>query len=234
MKKVLYCLLGCVFIFLFNFNSVVHAETKVVEKAVAPGISASDPEVGSIILYDNYKLEFNYVRSVKNIKIWVCEKNMCDMDNPTIGSNQVYIDESKKLEYDLTEYFVVEEGKNATYIVKATAEFSVTYYSGPSIATLNHEIEIKNVDGEILFNILTEESEGAIKAVKTWVLPGLYVLFALTLVIKGVLLGIDIVNYSDQPDVRREKIHAFVYFGIGIIAVSLVTTCVGFLMGLFD
>ena len=75
--------------------------------------------------------------------------------------------------------------------------------------------------------------EKVIEVCNTWVIPGLYVILALTLVIKGVLLSIDIVKHSDNQEVRREKIKAFTFLAVALLCVAGLNTGVGFLTGLF-
>ena len=55
----------------------------------------------------------------------------------------------------------------------------------------------------------------------------------IVLIIKGILLGMDITKYSDQPDIRREKIRGFTYFGVAIFLLAILNTIGGFVTGLF-
>ena len=66
------------------------------------------------------------------------------------------------------------------------------------------------------------------------VIPGIYIVLALILVVKLVLLSIDIVKYADHPEIRKEKFKGFVYVFVGLLAVGLVNASVGFITGLYD
>ena len=53
------------------------------------------------------------------------------------------------------------------------------------------------------------------------------------LVIKGILLGIDIARYADQPEVRKEKLKAFGFFGVAIFLLAILNTIAGIVGDLF-
>ena len=53
------------------------------------------------------------------------------------------------------------------------------------------------------------------------------------ILVKGILLCIDIVKYSDKPNVRKEKLRAFLYLVAVILSIGLLNTCFGLITGLF-
>ena len=69
--------------------------------------------------------------------------------------------------------------------------------------------------------------------VNTIVLPVIYVITSMILVVKGALLGVQIVKSSDMPDVRREKIGALTWLFIGVAIAYAATSVVGVISGFF-
>ena len=234
MKGRVWILLGLIVAYLFSFTNVVSAEDNVLKEVQATVVKEGEKSPGNIKLYGDYTIEFNFEHALNGYKIWVCEEDDCDDKTPTIASSQIFYGPDN-ISKKLTEYMSVEEGEEKVYIIKAQGTFrnSKTSYTA-NIVKLEYKVELKKVDGKIFYDAFVEESQSALKVIKKWVIPGLYILFALTIIVKGILLGIDIVHLADQPDLRREKIRAFIYFFVAMIAVTIVTTSVGYITGLFD
>ena len=234
MKGRVCILLSLIIAYLFSFNNVVSAEDNVLKEAQATAVKEGEKSPGNIKLYNDYTIEFNFEHALNGYKIWVCEEDDCDDKKPTIASSQIFYGPNNISE-KLAEHMSVEEGEEKIYIIEAQGTFrnSKTSYTA-NIVQLEYKVELKKVDGEIFYDVFIEETQGALKVIKTWVIPGLYILFALTVIVKGILLGIDIVHLSDQPDLRREKIRAFIYFFVAMVAITIVTTSVGYITGLFD
>ena len=65
------------------------------------------------------------------------------------------------------------------------------------------------------------------------VLPVMYVVLGLFLVIKGTILGVQIVKSADNPEVRREKVGALKWLLIGTCIGVVASTVVGVVTGFF-
>ena len=236
MKKMKFIKYVFIFIFAFSFiSSSLVSAAQDLEVAVAPGFLPGEPDSGSITLTDDYKLTFTYGYRVKDIKIWVCEEELCNIDEPTIFPNQTYLGNSS-IEFDLNRYLVKEEGRDVEYKITASANFKrLETQQTDSSATLNYIVTIKgssSSDGrdEDVFN----NSEKALQFVNTWILPGIYVVLAVIFVVKGILLCIDLIRYSDYREVRHEKLKAFAYMFIGLLAVAIINSTIGVITGLFS
>lgn len=58
--------------------------------------------------------------------------------------------------------------------------------------------------------------EKVVKLVNNPIMPIIYVVLALFLVVKGALLGVQIVKAADEPQVRQEKIGSLKWLIIGV------------------
>lgn len=236
MKRMKFIKYLSIFIFAFTFicSSYVSAAQEL-EVAVAPGFLPGEPDSGSITLTDDYKLTFTYGYRVKDIKIWVCEEALCNVDNPTIFPNQTYLGNSS-IEFDLNQYLVKEEGRDIEYKITASANFKrLETQQNDSSATLNYIITVKgSTSGDGRDEDVFNNSKKALEFVNTWILPGIYVALAVIFVVKGILLAIDLVKYSDHREVRNEKLKGFVYMFVGLLVVAIINSTVGVITGLFN
>jgi len=71
--------------------------------------------------------------------------------------------------------------------------------------------------------------------VNTIVIPVLWVALGVLLVVRGIILGIDIVKSADEPDVRKSKINGLIWLFVGVaigfaatIAASIIMTSFGY------
>ena len=65
------------------------------------------------------------------------------------------------------------------------------------------------------------------------ILPIIYVVLGLFLVVKGALLGVQIVKAADEPQVRQEKIGSLKWLVIGVAIAYAVTIVADVLLGYF-
>ena len=97
---------------------------------------------------------------------------------------------------------------------------------------------------EFLVNVLMEdptELSGSIgelmstidKIVNGTILPRIWVVLGLFLVVKGALLGMQIVKAADEPQVRQEKIGSLKWLVIGVAIAYAVTIVAGVLVDYF-
>ena len=234
LKNVLKYTLLIIFSFILFSSNAVSAANEI-EVAVAPGRNPGEPDAGSITLYSDNKLVFAYGYRVKDIKIWVCEESLCNIDHPTILPNQTYLGNSI-IEFDLSGYLIKDANRDIDYKITATANFKrLETDQNDSSATLNYIITIKAESSssgrdEDVFS----SSEKALLFVNTWIIPGIYVILAAVFIVKAILLTIDLIRYSDNSMVRSEKLKGFGYLFIGLFAVFIVNSCAGYITGLFD
>ena len=85
-------LIGCILVFIcsfiFVFPSVIEAKTPV-SSAIAPGLNPGDEDLGSIILYDDYTIIFNYKSRLKEVEIKVCNYAYCNTVQDV--ENKIYL-----------------------------------------------------------------------------------------------------------------------------------------------
>ena len=203
-----------------------------IASASAPGMSPGAEPMGKIILYDDYKISFHYGYRVSNIVIEVCKNQVCK--NVKEAENQAFVSNSF-VEFDLNPLLIASEDEATEYTIKATASFRQTEGLGfESVASMNTKVSIKGINQpEAGSNRILDSTDKVLAFVNAWILPGVYVLLGAVLIIKGALLTIDIVRYSDNGDVRKEKLKAFGYFLVGIVCVAIINSTAGIITGLF-
>lgn len=236
MKKIKFIKYLFIFIFALSFlNSTTVRAASELEVAVAPGFLPGEPDSGSITLTDDYKLTFTYGYRVKDIKIWVCEEELCNVDEPTIFPNQTYLGNSS-IEFDLNKYLVKDDNRSIEYKITANANFKRTEtQQTDSSATLNYIVTIgANSSGGTRDDDVFDNWEKAIIFINAWIIPGIYITLAVIFVVKGILLAIDLIKYSDNREVRREKLRGFAYMFVGLLVVAIVNSTVGIITGLFN
>ena len=69
--------------------------------------------------------------------------------------------------------------------------------------------------------------------VEKTILPIIYVVLGLFLIVKGALLGMQIVKAADEPQVRQEKISSLKWLVIGVAIAYAVTIVADVLVGFF-
>ena len=230
--KVLCLLVVSLFTGLFVFNSKVDAK-EVLKTAQATDISGN--VIGSIKLYDDYTITYNYTYRVKDIKIWVCLSDICFEESALIAPGQTYIDGNELL-YSLSNYIIQDSNNDVTYHIKAQGDFKISE-TNPfgSLITLSYDVEIKAPPkGDDKSDDIVNEAKRVEEIFNTWVIPSIYIAIGLLLIIKLILLCMDLAKYSDNPDMRREKIRGFVYVFIGAVIVTIVNSSIGVITGLFD
>ena len=218
-------------IFVLFSPSFVSARNAI-SSASAPGISPGAEPMGKIILYDDYKIAFHYGYRVSNIVIEVCKDQVCK--NLKEAENQAFISNSF-VEFDLNPLLMSAEEEPVEYTIQATASFRQTEGLGfESVASLNTKVTIKGINQpESGSNRILDSTNKVLTFINAWILPGVYILLGVVLVLKGVMLTIDIVRYSDNSDIRREKLKAFSYFLVGVVCVAIINSTAGVITGLF-
>lgn len=224
-----YIITFCICLLVVIFPVRVEAKEPLkTEKAV----SLSGEEVGSIILYDDYTIVFEHLYRVNNIEITVCKKDFCDGVEPQIVSTNTYINQ-EIVEFSLNDLLVREE--NVSYVIKATGHFKPTSGAITSITTtLNHVIELSDEStSDDKSNKILMSLDNVKAFCNQWIIPIIYIVLAVTFVIKAILLCIDLIKYSDNHEVRSEKLRAFIYLFVALLVIALINSSVGYITGLF-
>lgn len=234
-KKILICI-SLFLSLLFIFTPKVEAKTslKSIEKYYEQN------QIGSITLYDDYTVTITYSIQVEDIVFSVCPQGDCtSVTTQTHDVNQSYHGEEKSVEFNLVDYFDFEN--QTTYIISVEAKFlpETTSINGYP-ADMEHVVEYiqenasENPGDDNKYEEGIKDSTGKIEDIfRDIIIPILYGAIIVVMVIKGVLLALDLAKYSDQPDIRKEKIRAFAYFGVAMFAVALLNTFAGWYTGLF-
>jgi hypothetical protein len=194
--------------------------------------------VGTIKFYDDFTIRYEYKHEVKNILITVCPKDDCVASTTQeYEPGQTYFG-SEYVDIFLKEHFTLND--NEEYIVSSTADFQpypeaqnelVTGYMSDDCVFYEGSSSESQEDEDP--NFIMDETNKFVRLAKKYLIPGLYALLGIVLVIKGILLAIDLAKHADEPDIRKEKIRAFAYFGIAILALIGLNTFAGFYTGLF-
>lgn len=69
--------------------------------------------------------------------------------------------------------------------------------------------------------------------VNTIVIPILWAILAALLIVRGIMLGMDIVKSADEPEVRKKKVQGLVWLFIGVGAGYVVTIIANVVIGMF-
>ena len=150
---------------------------------------------------------------------------------------------SELLKYD----FAIQFEERAEYRVRVEAYFgkSSAYTGAESLNGGSFTITqkqfvdtsdkyVKGTTNGISDDGMSGMMEDIIDIVNAAVLPIVYVVASAFLVIKGTLLGVQIVKSADDSSLRQEKIGALKWLVIGVAITYAATTIIGLLTGFFE
>lgn len=86
------------------------------------------------------------------------------------------------------------------------------------------------IEDEDMRNLMNKISD----IVDDYVLPIIWSLLGLLLIIKGTMLGVQIVKSADEPQVRQEKIHSMKWLVIGVAIAASASAVVKVLLNFFE
>lgn len=236
-QKIILFLLFVLTICCCNQTTVSARETLDFSVVVYPG----ENEVGSVVVYDDYVVRVNYKYSASNVSISICPKALCNNLNTQIQEfSETYFD-GDYVDFYLADHFSLQDGE--TYQAWINVSFKPYAAAITDVATGAMSVEFSYIEE----NALTEaedpnspyaeealtRGERIAKLFRDIIIPLIYVVLLIVLIIKGILLGMDITKYADQPDIRREKVRGFVYFGVALFLLAILNTVGGFFAGLF-
>ncbi|MBR3891148.1 MAG: hypothetical protein IKJ30_03660 [Bacilli bacterium] len=236
-QKIVLFILFVIAIFCNSQTTISARETLDFSVVVYPG----EGEVGSSVVYDDYVVRVNYKYSASNVVIKVCPKALCNnLNTQTYESPETYFD-GDHVDFYMADHFTLQDGE--TYQAWISVSFKPYAAAITDVATGAMNVEFVYEEE----NALTEEedpnnqyaeealtrSERIAKLFRDIIIPCIYVVILIVLIIKGIMLGMDITKYADQPDIRREKIRGFAYFGVALFLLAILNTVGGFVTGLF-
>lgn len=238
-KKIVVCLLFLLGIVFSGTTSISARETIDFVTSFYPG----EGEIGSIEIYDDYVIRIAYKYSASDVEIKICPADMCsNLSTQTYLSDETYFD-GTHTDFYMADHFELENG--VEYKVSVSASFkpypAAIYDTSSGFMETDFEYieenasfeENKNTDENKYADEALTRTQKIIWVFKVIIIPLIYAALVVVLIVKGILLGIDISKYADEPDVRKEKIRAFTYFGLAIFLVAILNTVGGFVTGLF-
>ncbi len=236
-KKLLSIFLLLIGILFLNPTTVDARSSYGYSTVIYPG----EGEVGSFTVYDDYVVRVSFKYKAENVKLTLCPKNSCGIVEPTIKEFNEQYTSGGYVDFYLTEYFEMSNG--VTYTLKVTAEFKQYPAAIDSESPGELDVEFEYIKENASFNEERSEDKYAEEALtwiekivvfcKTYIIYIIYAILGIVLVIKGILLGIDIARYADQPEVRKEKLKAFAFFGVAIFLLAILNTIAGIVGDLF-
>lgn len=246
MKKII---LGVCFIFaFFAFEETSISAKEVISSDIIVDISGD--AIGIIEIYDNSEIKISYKYGLRLAELYYCDEEVdCKINfyNKIIIAEASEDDWLKNEETGLKTFQykpILKDGLK--YKLKVNAYFgSTSNYTGTEnvntgFMLVGLEVSSKDVyvegssksgiSDEGLNNLMNDLSE----IVNEVVLPVMYTVLGLFLVVKGAILGVQIVKNADHPDIRREKIGALKWLLIGSCIGVVASTVVGIITGFFE
>lgn len=138
---------------------------------------------------------------------------------------------------------VLSNGKvDSTYRIMVEAKFcsvrtadhlqcNTWVNDGASILVLNEQFELNK--GITNSSELNQTLAEMLNIVNNIVIPAMWALLAVLLIIRGILLGIDIVKLADEPEARKNKVNGLVWLIIGVAAGYGITIAASLVMSSF-
>lgn len=212
----------------------------------------SGDTIGTINVYDNGEIDISYKYGLRKATLYYCEKGD-DCDYGTYMSeiimesniNEPYknttnqiatfsykaknLDAKKEYGLRVEVYFGVSSSYKGTESIFGSPIIS----SVQVLETENHFVKPEeDVDyGGDGVKELMNKIKNIVNSVG---LPILYAVIGLILVVKGVVLGVQIVKSADEPQVRQEKVGSLKWLVIGVGIAFAASTFVGVITGFFS
>lgn len=251
MKKIKYLLL--MFISLFMILSFrgekIDAKTAVSSKSIT---TLTGESLGSIQIFNDGEVVIKYKYGLRKADLFFCERNhTCEYEVYSVvnlvdaNAQNTYKNISTNELAKYTYKAKLEEGKEYLFRVEAYFGKSNNYQGSeiidrsPSITSLqvldtnNKYINSDNTQNEVGDENIRGLLDDLLEITNTIILPILYSVIGMYLVVKGAILGVQIVKSADMPDVRLEKVKALKWLAIGVVIAFAASTLVGLLTGFF-
>lgn len=246
MKKII---LGLSLLFGMLLFTNVSVEAKEVIASDSINDMSGNP-VGVIEIYDNSEIKISYKYGLRLAELQYCvEGNDCMMNIykyekiAEANSSESYKNETGELKSFRYKPILEEDTK---YKFRVTAYFgSTSSYTGTEnvntafmLVSLTVDTKEEYVMGSKSPNIENEQLDTMMSNLKeivnNTVLPVIYIILFIFLIVKGALLGTQIVKNADNPDIRSEKIGALKWLLIGVAIGLSANTLIGVFTGYFS
>ena len=206
--------------------------------------------LGVIQIYDDREIVIKYKYGLRKAELYYCQKgNNCDNNlystKTIVEANDIndYKNEDQALAV-YTYRFSLEKGYEYKIKVKAYIATGKNYTGNeningsPIITSFQLEAEeyIKissSNNGDVGDENISGLLDKIVKIVNTVLIPLIYGITGFVLVIKGALLGTQIVKSADDVQLRAEKIHALKWLVIGVGITFAANSVVGVITGFF-
>lgn len=250
MKKIQYIILMLISLFIsLSLNvKVVEAKTSINSKNIT---TLTGEKLGSMEIFSDGEIVIKYKYGLKKANLFFCEKNhTCEYDVYSVISLVDADSQNPHKNTDINEFakytYKADLEKEKEYLFRLEAYFGKSNYQGneslsgsPSITSLQvldtNDVYINGKDAKN--NVGDENIKGLLddllEITNTIILPILYSIIGMVLVVKGILLGVQIVKSADMPQERAEKVHALKWLVIGVTIAFAASSLVGLLTGFF-
>lgn len=246
MKKII-CLICFLFAFFIIDNSSVFAKEAVVSKSI-PDITGNP--IGIITIYDNSEIKISYKYGLRLVELRYCEEGeACDMNLykyiEVLDSTEGKTYKNDKTTLEVFRYKPALKD-NTKYRFQIDAYFGYSSsYTGYENTSTGFMLSPLSVDTNNVYvkgsksSTIKDEGIGNLlsdleKIVNNVVLPVLLTTLGMFLIVKGAILGVQIVKSADNPDVRSEKIRGLKWLVIGVAIAMSASAVVGVLTGYFE
>lgn len=252
MKKI-YRYVIILFVMFVSFSLVSSIDVKAADMIASASEEIFGEEINNIKVYSNGKVNVQYKYGLRRLDMYYCLKGeQCDNSNYyMIVIAEASEEEPYKNEgVDLASYdFNINIAEPGEYRVRIEAYFATSSaYTGTEsiygypigavqVADTKEYYINSNAKESSSSGISDERIKGLLDKIKSIVnsviLPIIYIATTLFLIIKGAILGVQIVKSADDASVRREKIGALKWLVIGVAITYAATSVVGVLTGFF-
>lgn len=246
--KILTVFCSFIFVFLVSTTNVGALYDSDLDKVLSYKVDRNRNQVS---------VEIQYQYGIKDVELYICEDNTCSSGNfitSFLDSNdEVYINESNNSVFSYTKtYYAISDGKSLLdYNVDKQNNnmYNMTIYANFCMVRDNEnekcldwtgQKEISTTEFDITLGSPTGNPDAdnfiysMLNVVHTYVIPGLWVVLIILLLVRGIMLSIDIVKSSDEPDVRKRKIQGLVWLIIGVAIGFAVTVSARYVLAIFD
>lgn len=249
MKKIrwIFIVVAMTFCFFVSTKTNVHA-AEVIANATSQDIFGDT--ISKITIYSNGKIELEYKYGIRKADMYYCIKGeQCDNGNYSVLN---IIDATELMPFkndgaSLAKHtYNIQLDPGFEYRIRVEAFFGTSNaYSGTesiygsfTVGSVQiADTKDNYINGKEIGSVGNEHLDGALGKVQVVVnkaiLPIIYIVTSLFLIIKGTVLGFQIVKSADDPNVRREKIHGLKWLIIGVAITYAATSVVGLVTGFF-
>lgn len=195
--------------------------------------AGGDPNLSYIALGDSAHADNNLTTYTFTIPVYSADFPNGDK---VLGRLSEYTS-SEKIAIVVNTYFCAVRSENNGEIMQA-CQYSDNNHPGKKTTVV---IDVRDViDGSGFGNTDIEDAdiEGLMtkieKIVNNTIMPILWVVLGLFLIVKGTLIGVQIVKAADEPQVRQEKVGSLKWLVIGVAIAYASTFVVKIVLGYFE